>query len=162
MTYLRRFLGPLLTLVVGPAILCAATFAIRPDTWRPHARTDFTTYRVYAYRQWQSTGLRLNQGDSVRITARGEWLYSPYVGLHGPAGGAKPAAAWYPMPLAPGGALLGRIGEQGELFYVGSRAYWYAEAPGFLFLRINDDLLGDNSGELEIELELIRAAETPN
>lgn len=33
--------------------------------------------RIYAYRDWQSTGLMLHTGDRVYIRARGTWLYTP-------------------------------------------------------------------------------------
>ncbi len=139
-------------------LVCSAGWYIRPDTWRPHAQTELLTRAAFAYRQWQSTGFYLNQGDRFTIQARGEWLYSPLVGKHGPAGGL-PAPAFYPLPQVDGGALIGRIGENGQPFYVGRWTSGLADAPGLLYLRINDDLLGDNAGQLAIEIEITPSSE---
>lgn len=162
MTFLRRFFLPLLALMTIPALLCGAPWAIRPDTWRPHSHTELITHTIYAYRQWQSAGVEVQKGDRLSLRASGEWLYSPLVGLHGPEGGGRPSPAWYPVARIPGGALLGRVGENGEPFYVGRRTTWVADQPGLLFLRINDDLLGDNVGQLTLEIEVTPLAVTPS
>ena len=141
--------------------LCAASWCATSAAalWQPHAFTSLSARTVYAYRQWQSIGLHLNAGDQVRLTASGQWSYSPEVGLHGP-GGALPAPNYYPLPTAPGGALLGRLGESGNIFYVGPALTYVAPEPGFLYLRINDDLLGDNVGALRLKIE-VQPAPTP-
>jgi hypothetical protein len=81
--------------------------------------------------------------------------------MHGPQGG-RPAVASYPMPNMPGGALIGRVGEAGAPFYVGARAGGYVERAGYLFLRINDDLLGDNVGTMAVDIDVVRATVTPS
>ena len=145
----RRILWLLL-----PALLtCGVVQYVRPAAWRPHTQDELLTHPIYAYRQWQSTGIELEAGDGFNIKAGGEWQYSPLVGLHGPEGG-MPAPPAYPLSRAPGGALIGRIGETGAPFYVGRQTTGYAEAPGLLYLRINDDLLGDNQGKLALEIEI--------
>lgn len=158
----RRALGVLVWVVLAPAVLCAATLVLRPQEWRPHTQDEQRTITIYAYRQWQSTGIDLEPGDQVRISASGEWQYSPYVGRHGPEGGGKPVTvATYPMQGVDGGVLLGRIGETGQEFYVGRGTTWYVDAPGRLMLRINDDLLGDNVGQLTIQVGVTPAPQTP-
>jgi hypothetical protein len=157
----RRGLAALAWLILAPTALCAATLALRPQEWAPRRQADLRTITVYAYRQWQSLGLDLATGDQVRIRAGGQWQYSPYVGLHGPEGGGKPVTVnTYPMPNLDGGVLLGRIGEAGEIFYVGRGTTWFVTEPGRLFLRINDDLLGDNVGQLTITVD-VTPAPTP-
>ncbi|MBI4769043.1 MAG: hypothetical protein HY784_01165 [Chloroflexi bacterium] len=150
-------LHPLLWLFLPLVMLCGLAAHIRPGTWRPIHQSDLFRQVVYAYRQWQSTGVKLSPGDAFQIRASGEWQYSPYVGLHGPAGGMW-APDWYPLPGdsmpggVKGGALLGRIGEAGQVFYVGARYSGQAAAGGTLYLRINDDLLGDNEGTLSLQI----------
>ena len=129
-------------------LVCGAGWYTRPDTWRPHTQSELLTHTVFAYRQWQSTGFYLDQGDRFTLTARGEWLYSPLVGRHGPAGG-RPAPAFYPLPNV-----------AGQPFYVGRRSTHFASAPGLLYLRINDDLLGDNEGQLAVEIEIMPSSES--
>ena len=151
---------PLIWLLVSPLMLCAVAVYVRPDQWQPFSQRDLLTHQVYAYRQWQSTGVKLEEGDRFSLRARGQWSYSPDVGLHGPEGGLW-APDWYPMTgnrdRVMGGALLGRVGEEGRPFYVGSRYISDAAQPGFLYLRINDDLLGDNEGVLTAEIAVTPA-----
>jgi hypothetical protein len=156
----RRALPPVIWLLLGSAALCNLAF-FWPARWRPVYQTDTLTHTIYAYRQWQSSGVKLEVGDRVTVRARGDWLYSPIVGTHGPQGG-RPAVPSYPLPQVPGGALVGRVGESGEPFYVGARTTVYVDRSGYLFLRINDDLLGDNVGTMTVEIDVIRAPVTPS
>ena len=154
----------LLLLILPPLVLCAVAAAVRPADWKPFAQNALFTHWVYAYRDWQSVGIRLEQGDSFSVRARGEWQYSPLVGRNGPDGG-RWAPDFYPLETdrsgARGGALLGRIGDDGLPFLVGRRTSASADAPGDLNLRINDDLLGDNVGRLQIEITVTRKQAAP-
>lgn len=154
---MKRAIPALAWVLLAPITLCAATLVLRPQEWRPHSQADLQTITIYAYRQWQSTGIDVAQGDQVSIRASGEWEYSPLVGLHGPEGGGRPSPPQYPLSRVPGGALLGRIGDDGPIFYVGRGAVWPVQAPGRLYLRINDDLLGDNAGQLAVTVDVIPA-----
>ena len=79
---MRRFLflaGAVVLLLMLPrTIQRAMTVA--------HSHSELIAKRIYAYRDWQSTGVRIDQGDLVEIEAQGEWLYTPDE-YHG-AGGA--------------------------------------------------------------------------
>jgi hypothetical protein len=156
----RRALPPIIWLLLGSMALCNVAFFWRPD-WQPVHQVDTLTHTVYAYRQWQSTGVKLAAGDRFTVRARGEWSYSPIVGLNGPAGG-RPAVPGYPLPHVLGGTLIGRVGESGEGFYVGERTTGFAERAGYLLLRINDDLLGDNYGTMTVEIDVQPAPVTPS
>jgi hypothetical protein len=156
----RRIIQGLAVLTL-PLILLAIIIAIAVNGgWRPMAQGELFTSSVQAYRQWQSTGFYLNPGDRVSIAANGKWSYSPTVGLHSAEGGEY-APDYYPMPNAKGGSLIGRIGENGATFYVGRYTTMIVTEAGMLYLRINDDRLGDNVGELELEIELVRPTATP-
>lgn len=157
-----KLLAQLFWLFMAPAVLCAATGILRPNEWKPISANNLAVKTVYAYRQWQSLGLNLEAGDQVSIRAEGQWQYSPYVGLHGPEGGGKPVTvSTYPMGDRYGGvfggALIGRVGDAGEPFYVGRGTTVYVEQAGKLYLRINDDLLGDNKGTLTVNVTVTRA-----
>ena len=152
---MRRALLLLLGIVVGIVAL-AALFDRNVAAPVVHQET-LSQPHVYAYRGWQNVGVRLQEGDGADIRAAGEWLYTPDE-VHGPEGHARyPAPTFYPMPYVPGGVLIGRIGEDGEPFLVGRRTLVYAREPGLLYLRINDDLLGDNWGWLAVEVEVTPA-----
>jgi hypothetical protein len=114
--------------------------------------------RIYAYRDWQSTGVRVGQDDLLTVEAEGEWTYTPGE-VHGPEGHrVYRAPRFYPLPDVPGGALIGRIGEEGAPFYVGQRMNRRVREEGFLYLRIDDDILSDNEGHVTVEVE-VRSAE---
>jgi hypothetical protein len=120
--------------------------------------------RIYAYRDWQSTGLRVQQGDILSLEAEGTWLYTPEE-YHGPQGHRHyRAPSFYPLPSVPGGALIGRIGEDGEPRYVGDSLRWRAQREGMLYLRIDDDILSDNEGfvTIDIEVQPAEAGEPPS
>ena len=110
--------------------------------------------RIYAYRDWQSTGLRVHQGDRLILEAKGSWLYTPQE-YHGPQGHRHyRAPSFYPLPSVPGGALIGRIGEAGEPRYVGDGTRWRAQSDGMLYLRIDDDILSDNEGYVTVSIQV--------
>lgn len=113
--------------------------------------------QIYAYRGWQSTAVPLYEGDRLEIHASGRWLYTPDE-VHGPAGHDRyRSPAFYPLPGVPGGALIGRIGENGPPFYVGKRLVRRADRDGQLYLRIDDDILTDNDGSVAVRITVIPA-----
>jgi hypothetical protein len=116
--------------------------------------SDLDGIRIYAYRDWQSTGLRVRQGDLLALEAEGTWLYTPDE-YHGPEGHRSyRAPSFYPLPSVPGGALIGRIGEEGDPRYVGDSARWRAQHDGLLYLRIDDDILSDNEGFVTVHVQI--------
>lgn len=122
--------------------------------------SDLIAKRIYAYRDWQSTGVRVDQGDLVEIEAEGEWLYTPDE-FHGPGGHpVYPAASFYPISSGSGGALIGRIGEKGYRFIVGNRVDMQAPQKGILYLRINDDILSDNDGWVAVRIDVTETEES--
>jgi len=112
------------------------------------------TIRIYAYRDWQSTGILVHEDDVLDIQAEGTWLYTPGE-YNGPEGHRRYSApSFYPLPSVPGGALIGRIGEEGQPRYVGKDTRWQAEHDGLLYLRIDDDILSDNEGAVTVKVEV--------
>ena len=149
--------GPIVLTLLGLIGLCVCGSLLNIDQVRPLDQAELDELRVYAYRDWQSTIYTLHTGDSYEIQAEGEWLYSPEVGYHGPEGSRyHRAVASYPLPDGPGGVLLGRIGPDGPPFYVGAHTFGTADRSGKLYLRINDDRLGDNDGYLVVDLSIIQ------
>lgn len=132
------------------------------ETVLPVSQESLATSRVYAYRDWQSVGVRVREGDELCIRARGNWLYTPGE-YHGPEGHARYSApGFYPLPSVPGGALIGRIGEKGEPFYVGRGGVWWMGESGLFYLRIDDDILSDNDGWVTVEVTIVSPSPTPD
>ncbi len=125
----------------------------------PLHQTDLAQPRIYAYRGWQSVGVQVDPGDLIRLRAEGTWLYTPGE-YHGPEGHRKyQAPDTYPINAVAGGVLLGRIGEGGYPFVVGRGGTFVADQHGFLYLRINDDILSDNEGYVTVEVHVTPAEE---
>ena len=125
----------------------------------PVAQETLHQQKIYAYRDWQSVGVQVHEDEVVELQASGAWLYTPG-DYHGPEGHPRyPAPDFYPIAGVPGGILIGKIGETGTPFIVGNgttvSAYeWQAregeQMSGFLYLRINDDILSDNKGAVVV------------
>ncbi len=146
---------------VGGVLLLGGVYLTAVSALSPIRQEAMAQHRVFAYRGWQSLGVRLQPEERVTIRARGEWLYTPGE-YHGPEGHARyPAPAFYPLPHVAGGALIGRIGESGEPFLVGKHTAIYAPEGGTLYLRIDDDILSDNEGWVDVQVDVQPAVDRP-
>jgi hypothetical protein len=105
------------------------------------------TVQVQARQGWTATGLTVRAGQSVRFQASGEIRWGPGR-RDGPSGERNsPYNEHRPMPRINAAALIGKIGPQGDPFFIGDdRAPVRVREGGELFLGINDDFLQDNSG----------------
>jgi hypothetical protein len=107
---------------------------------------------VTAAAVWQSSGLRMAQGQRWRLRARGIW--GGLAGsLAGPEGSLLSAEAPFPLPGASEFSLIGRIGESGAPFEIGAGTSFTAENDGELFLRMNDHSNQDNVGSVRVTAE---------
>jgi hypothetical protein len=105
---------------------------------------------VSAGQRWTDTGIRLRAGETFRIDASGYINWGPNRSDDANGEVNSPYNANRPMPNRPGGALIARVGN-GAPFFVGSGTQSFrASASGPLYLGINDDYLGDNSGSFRV------------
>jgi len=107
---------------------------------------------------WTATGLSVKKGEVLTFNATGEVQLSSDSNDVATAFGAKSGrkAANAPMPNVLAGALIGRIGTNGQPFAVGSGVSVPMPAAGQLFLGINDDGLDDNQGEIRVDVTRTR------
>lgn len=108
-------------------------------------------------RPWTPTGIYVQRGDTLAISASGGVSFSAGSAPTGP-GGEQPdcytvangpygwKASSFVANQLPCNALLGRIGDNGTIFYVGTETAVRAPATGQLFLGVNDNNFADNSG----------------
>lgn len=92
------------------------------------------------------TGLFVNPGNSLTISANGTWSNAPtsYNLIFGPNGNPNEnIALTYPGAGYPVAALMARIGN-GSYFFVGSDYSNYVTEQGVLFLGFNDTDYGNN------------------
>lgn len=103
---------------------------------------------VPANQGWTATGISLRTGDVVTISATGSasmgagWPPMPPAGRSPDCGGRQ----GFPAAQLPCWSLIGRVGEQGVIFPVGSGTALRVPKDGELFFGVNDDIIGDNSG----------------
>lgn len=105
------------------------------------------------------TGIDLRTGDSVTITASGNITAGRRAGVVSADGGRVGVGSivgTYPVAQAGVGALIGYIrtpnGQATQPFLVGSQQTFNAATDGRLFLLINDDNYGDNSGQFDVRI----------
>lgn len=96
---------------------------------------------------WTPTGMTVRQGDRLTFNATGEVRLSTdsadVANANGSRAGRKAASA--PVPEAAAGALIAKVGNSAP-FPIGESQTVTMPANGQLFLGINDDHVGDNSG----------------
>jgi small nuclear ribonucleoprotein (snRNP)-like protein len=107
-------------------------------------------------RQWTSTGIVVGKGQTVLFEVTGQIQLSADTNdiavSAGSQAGRKPTAN-APIPSALAGALIGRIGVNGQPFGIGNQASIPMPAAGQLFLGVNDDFVGDNSGQFTVTVQ---------
>lgn len=106
---------------------------------------------VPANQAWTDSGVTVRRRDRLIFNAVGDVLISPTVssGIGGnPA--VTNAAVRYPLQGGFAGALIGRVGN-GTPFLIGTNTQPIeVTGTGKLYLGVNDDQLGDNSGEYHV------------
>jgi hypothetical protein len=122
-----------------------------PADTRDGEGTPSRTIVVPATRMWTPTNIRVRQGDRIRIETTGEIRWTANAADRARSAGSldlkkTPGA---PMPNAFAGALIGRI-DGGQPFGIGDQTSIAAPASGLLYLGINDDGVGDNSGQFQV------------
>lgn len=139
----------MLTVAVGLAAAMTLDDGTGDDDGTPV--TVATT--VFGNRRWTDTGLTLESGDEVTITASGKIFHSVENQRRvGPDGEPRTKCPSNVLMSADHGALLGMIGGDGEPFFVGDNRRFQAERSGQLFLGVNDTGVENNSGAFEAEI----------
>jgi hypothetical protein len=106
---------------------------------------------IPANQQWVDTGITVRRGDRIAFNASGEITVAPGANA-GPGGNTSVAHGNYPVPSAAVGALIGKVGN-GSPFAIGANAAAMAmPANGRLYIGVNDDYYGDNSGNFAVSV----------
>ena len=103
---------------------------------------------------WTDSGITVRRGDVLIFDPSGTVQFSgDRKHVTGPEGSNARAGreVGLPLPSAPVGSLMGRIGQNGAPFAIGAGTNDIEiPANGRLFLGVNDDGLHDNSGAFEV------------
>jgi hypothetical protein len=127
----------------------------RRDEFDPRARSALRerTVNVDARTAWTDTGIDVRGGQEIAFAASGEVRWGP--SRRDGAAGEKnsPYNRGRPMPDRNAAALIGKIGENGDPFFIGDdRQPLRMRGSGRLYLGLNDDYLQDNSGWLRVTI----------
>lgn len=120
------------------------------DNWRPSGLRE-RDVRVEARVAWKDSGVEVRAGQIVYFSAEGEVRWGP--GREdGPAGERNsPSNDGRPIPSRQAAALIGRIGDSPDAFFIGDETGPIRmPASGRLFLGVNDDFLQDNAGSFRV------------
>jgi hypothetical protein len=118
---------------------------------------DVTTERITkevavpAIEVWTDSGVDVASGDLLILTATGEVWHGRSKKLFGPEGNSNPEVR--ELNVIEGtnhAALIGRIGENGTPFVVGTEYGKPVDEGGRLFLGINDTGVEDNGGQFDV------------
>jgi hypothetical protein len=116
----------------------------------PAVPNESGAFTVSGQQPWTQTNIVLRRGESVAARTNGEVKFGP--GMANPHGSSDKNPA-NPMPNVGTGALIGRIGANGQPFFIGVNGSFQAPAAGQLFLGINDSQFGDNDGSYQVEIQ---------
>jgi hypothetical protein len=147
--------------------------AIRAIVGAATAPPDVTaaTITVPGNQPWTDTGTDLNQGDQVTITASGTIKIEPSDPGKTPAGDSScvgptgrkidPTSETWLTPGLTCWSLVGRIGEDGAPFQIGTSLSFSVETGGRLYLGVNDETgrFGNNSGSWMVDIAVGEVAE---
>jgi Ca2+-binding EF-hand superfamily protein len=113
--------------------------------------------RVNAQTRWTDTGIVVRAGDTLRIQAEGTITMSNDSDIADPAGARSGRRAPdAPLQQYPAGALIAKIGDSQPFLIGDRRSVQRVPASGRLYLSVNDDFLGDNTGEFRVTLSVVR------
>ena len=101
---------------------------------------------------WTPTGVAIAGQTTLAVAATGDVIIAPNVssGIAGNVAQAPPNAQ-YPVRNAPGGALIGRVGN-GTPFLIGSTDRVTVRGNGMLMIGVNDDNVADNTGNFMVSV----------
>jgi hypothetical protein len=100
---------------------------------------------------WIDTGIEVRAGQDVYFSATGRVRWGPGR-QDGPEGEhGSPRNENRPIPSRPAAALIGRVGDSKDYFFIGDdQGAIRVRTSGRLFLGVNDDFLKDNTGSFRV------------
>ena len=100
---------------------------------------------------WRDTGIDVRAGQAIYFEASGRVRWGPNR-QDGPEGERNsPHNATRPIPNRPAAALIGRVGDSSDYFFIGDdKGAVRVRSSGRLYLGVNDDYLKDNSGSFRV------------
>jgi hypothetical protein len=100
---------------------------------------------------WSDAGIEVRAGQTLYFNATGRVRWGPNR-QDGPGGEHdSPRNDSRPIPGRPAAALVGRVGDSNDIFFIGEDTGGIRmRASGRLYLGVNDDYLKDNTGSFRV------------
>lgn len=134
-----------------------AASALLPLSTSSKAKSDSLNVTVAGGKDWVDTGMEVQPGDKLHITASGTVTMGNNTGItaDGAARGWTDTLRALTVPSAGRGALVGRIGDSNAAtpFFIGSDGTVNAPVAGKLYLTINADSTQTPSGEYKVHID---------
>ena len=114
--------------------------------------SEIRVVAVQANQPWTDTNIEVEADEIITVSATGAIQTNLAGATATPAGSmpdcsvAGPVHLPFVAPELPCWSMLGRIGPAGKVFEVGSNRRFKADARGELYLGVNDNYFGDNTG----------------
>jgi hypothetical protein len=115
-------------------------------------------FELAAWDIWKDTGVFICEDERVTVTyIDGRWTVNPDWGYSDAGGVSVTAPGGFVLPDCNEGCLIGKVGEQGNPFYIGNASKVPGPGGNKLFLIANDDIkqrdgIGytDNNGKIKV------------
>ena len=123
------------------------------NTASPGVGTAGSRIVVGGDRNWIDTGISVQAGEVVTLTADGTIRFARDGGAVSAAGAGSGRTDGAPMPNAPVGGLIARFGNSAPVF-VGENRTIRAPRAGRLYLGVNDNYFEDNTGQFTVTVDV--------
>lgn len=109
-----------------------------------------SSFAVFADQDWQASEVSVREGEWVGVTASGQWRWAKSLAgsVVGPEGTASDGG-YRISPWHQNGALIARV-RGADVMRSISEPFAPVDREGRIEFRINDTLIGDNSGKMEV------------
>ena len=155
--YTMLLLSLLLGLLLPGCFSASRSYDADQINYEPASGMDTThlkghTSTIQANQPWQPSGVQVTSGDTVKILGMGKWSQAP--GLNVWSGPEGLDGTGKEVPWINANALMGKIGNKGKPFEVGSELEIRAKGEGEIYLAINDPFpwIQDNSGSMQVTI----------
>jgi hypothetical protein len=143
-----------LCLLIAMCILACGKSQVKQVT----VDTFSKTIAVSGKMQWTDTQIDLKSGDRLSVEAEGT-VYANATVFCGPDGvPGRPdwKEKYNLLKTANHESLIGKIGESGQIFFVGKSLDMNADTTGRLFLGVNDNDVANNKGEFKVKITITK------
>ncbi|MBC8158900.1 MAG: caspase family protein [Alphaproteobacteria bacterium] len=153
---------PLMLVAVGGCQTARYTEPVQATRLDAGGRAETTSNVLANAGEWRNSGVIVEVGQRYRIRAEGRWQAAPTCAPTGPEGDGMYGLlcpAWDIGRVLTGHAhqkLIGKVGQAGTPFPIGTYRELTADREGTLFLSMNEQLSGvaDNGGSLTVRVSL--------